>query len=133
MHADGLQLLRAAFLVAAAVDVGAFVGMLLPARFGAALRYLTPFDPGRVEFAYGMRYGAPLMAGWTVLLLWGLGNPFARRDLLIITIVPVLVGLMANDTAAARRGFLRPGPLWAVRALQIGLVVLFAVAYIGSR
>jgi hypothetical protein len=132
MHADGLQLLRAAFIVGAVVDAGAFVGMLLPARFGAGLRYLAPFDPRSVEFAYGMRYGAPLMAGWTALLLWGLGDPFARRDLLIITVVPVVIGLMTNDLVTARRGYLRRGPLWVVRALQIGLVLLFVAAYMGS-
>jgi hypothetical protein len=106
--------------------------MVLPDRFGAHLRYLAPFDPARPEFRYGMRYGAPLMAGWTVLLLWALGAPVARRDVLAITVVPVVIGVMLNDTAATRRGYLRRGPLWATRALQVGLITLFAVAYLGS-
>ena len=90
------------------------------------------FDPGRAELTYGMRYGAPLMVGWTVLLLWGLADPFPRRDLLLITVVPVVLGLMLNDTIAGRRGFLRSGPLWATRILQVAIVALFATAYVRS-
>ena len=108
------------------------VGMVFPNRFGGSLRYLAPFDPDRAELRYGMRYGAPLMAGWTVLLLWGLADPVARRSLLLITVVPVVLGLMLNDTVAARRGFLRSGPLWATRILQLGLIALFATAYLRS-
>jgi hypothetical protein len=131
MH-KGVELLRVAFIAGAVVDAGAAVGMVFPNRFGGSLRYLAPFDPDRVELRYGMRYGAPLMAGWTVLLLWGLADPVERRSLLLITVVPVVLGLMLNDTVAHGQGLLRSGPLWATRILQIGLIALFVTAYVSS-
>jgi hypothetical protein len=79
-----------------------------------------------------MRYGAPLMVGWTVLLIWACFDPLARRDVLLITVVPVVAGLMLNDFAARRRGEIRAGPVMAVRLLQLALIVLFLWAYLNS-
>jgi len=38
------------------------------------------------EFTYAMRYGAPLMVGWTGLLFWAERKPVERRDVLLITL-----------------------------------------------
>lgn len=124
------SLLIASYVAGAVVDAGAAVGMAFPDRFSAASRYLLPFDPSRAEFKYGMRYGVPLMIGWTVLLIWAAFEPAGRRDVLLITVVPVIAGLMLHDAQAIQRGQLRPKPVWAVRALQVGLVVLFLTAYV---
>jgi len=132
MHADGETLLRIAYLVGVVVDAGAAIGMAFPDRFGASLRYSPSFDVGRAEFRYGMQYGAPLMAGWTFLLAWAYFDPIARRDVLLITIVPVVVGLMLHDGRARRRGELRRGPVLAIRSLQVVLIALFATAYLTS-
>jgi hypothetical protein len=132
MHADGETLLRIAYLAGAVVDAGAAIGLAFPDRFGAKLRYSPPFDVGRAEFRYGMQYGAPLMAGWTVLLVWAFFDPIARRDVLLITIVPVVAGLMLHDGRARRRHELRRGPLVAIRSLQLVLIALFATAYLAS-
>lgn len=122
-------MLQVSYAVGALVDAAAAIGMTFPTRFGAAARYVAPFDFRRPELRYGMRYGAPLMAGWTVLLIWAMFDPLARRDILLITIVPVIAGLMANDIAAVRRGELRRGPALAIRSLQIVLIVLFGTSY----
>jgi hypothetical protein len=132
MGNDGEALVRAAFIVGAVVDAGAAIGMVVPGRFGARRRYLHPFDGSRPELAYGMRYGAPLMIGWTVLLLWGCWAPVERRALLLITVVPVIAGLMFNDWVAVTRGQLARGPARAIRTLQIGLIALFMAAYVAS-
>jgi hypothetical protein len=49
-----------------------------------------------VEYRYAMGIGASLMAGWTVLLIWGSLKPIERRDLLIITVFPVVTGIVAS-------------------------------------
>lgn len=77
-----------------------------------------------------MRYGVPLMVGWTLLLIWAAFDPAGRRDVLLITVAPVIAGLMLHDALAARSGQLRRGPVWAVRALQVALV---ALSLSGSR
>ena len=132
MLAESTALLRTAFIAGAVVDAGAAIGMAFPDRFGASLRYHPSFDLSRAEFRYGMRYGAPLMVGWTVLLIWACFDPIARRDVLLITIVPVVVGLMLHDAQARRRGELRRGPVLAIRSMQLVLTALFAAAYIAS-
>ena len=132
MLADSATLLRTAFIAGAVVDAGAAIGMAFPDRFGASLRYNPPFDLGRAEFRYGMRYGAPLMVGWTVLLIWACFDPIARRDVLLITIAPVVAGLMLHDAQALRRGELRRGPVLAIRSMQLVLTALFAAAYVAS-
>jgi phosphatidylserine synthase len=103
--------------------------MAFPDRFGAARRYVWPFDPSRPEFRYGMRYGVPLMVGWTVLLIWAAFEPTTRRGVLLITVVPVIAGLMLHDANGVRCGELQRRPGWAVRALQLALVALFLSAY----
>jgi hypothetical protein len=123
------DLLRLSYRVGAAVDALAFVGMALPDRFGASARFVPPFDVRRPEFRYGMRYGAPLMAGWTVLLLWADRKPVERRGVLPITAAPVIAGLMTHDAQAVRRGEARRLPVAATRALQLGLLGLFGASY----
>jgi hypothetical protein len=124
------SLVIASFLAGAAFDVVAAVSMAFPDRLSAASRYLLPFDPTRPEFKYGMRYGVPLMVGWTVLLVWAAFDPSGRRDILLITVVPVLAGLMLHDERAVRAGQLTRGPAWAIRTVQLAFVALYLGAYL---
>jgi hypothetical protein len=124
------SLVIASFVAGAVFDVVAAVAMAFPDRFSAARRYLLPFDPSRPEFKYGIRYGVPLMVGWTVLLIWAAFDPVGRRDVFLITVVPVLAGLMLHDARAVRAGQLSRGPAWAVRTLQLAFVALYLGAYL---
>ncbi len=45
------------------------------------------------DFEYGLRFGAPLMIGWTVLLFWADRDPLARKDILPLTLI-VVAGYM---------------------------------------
>lgn len=88
------------------------------------------FDRSGAELGYGLRAGAPLMAGWTVLLLWADRRPVERKDVVAITAVPVIVGLMANDAWAVRKGLVEARSVLPVRTLQSGLLALFAASYL---
>lgn len=123
-------LLVVAFWVGAAVDLGAAMLMIWPWAVAPESKYDASFDYRNAGFSYGMVYGAPLMLGWTVLLLWGALSPVERRDILLITIVPVIVGLMIVDAVASRQNILRPGMAWATRLLQVLLIALFITAYL---
>ena len=96
--------LRRSYRASALVDALAAVGMFAPALFGPTLQFKEGFRSDRPEFVYALRTGAPLMAGWTVLLLWADRKPLARRGVLPITIAPVIAGLMANHAHAVRMG-----------------------------
>ena len=52
-----------------------------------------------------MGMGASLMFGWTVLLLWADQKPLERKAVLLITLLPVVLGLALNEIIAVRAGF----------------------------
>jgi hypothetical protein len=118
-------LLRIAFLVGAITDGLAIIPML-SRRVSSALFGGDPARP-RPEYRYAMGLGASLMAGWTVLLLWGAVRPIERRDLLLITVFPVLTGIVIATAVAVRRGVVlrrRITPLW----IHLGIVSAFYIA-----
>ena len=119
--------LRIAYWVGAIVDAAAGVQMLSPRLF-AFMMGLKDFRPG-AEYAYAMGMGAALMFGWTALLLWADRAPLARRDVLALTVFPVIAGLALNEAVAVCSGFLSPlrvAPIWA---LQLGLAALFLTTW----
>ena len=126
---DAIRWLRRSYRAGALVDAAAAVGMVAPRLYGPTLRFERPFRRERPEFAYALRVGAPLMAGWTALLLWADRRPLERRAVLPLTVVPVITGLMANDAHAVSAGYLSASGVRLVRELQLSLVALFAYSY----
>jgi hypothetical protein len=123
-------LLQVAFLIGAVTDGLAIIPMLSN-RVGVAL---FGGDVSRVsaEYRYAMGIGASLMAGWTVLLLWGAANPIARRDVLLLTVFPVVTGITFATVIAARRGVVllsRVIPLWIHLAV---VSLLYIIVYVIS-
>ena len=125
--------LRRSYRLGALVDALAAVGMAVPRLYGPTLRFEAGFDRAGQEFSYAIRAGAPLMAGWTVLLLWADRRPLERRGVLPITVAPVIAGLMANDAHAVRVGQLSGRSVAPVRALQLALVGLFSYSTARAR
>ncbi len=123
-------ILRISFLVGAVTDGLAIIPMAFP-RIGSAL---FGGDVSRLgaEYRYAMGIGASLMAGWTALLIWGAINPMERRDILILTLFPVVAGIIAATIAAVRNRVVllsRVIPLW----IHLGfLSILFVVSYVLS-
>jgi hypothetical protein len=115
------------------VDALAAIGMTIPRLYGPTLRFDRRFRRTSPEFAYAMRSGAPLMAGWTLLLLWADRRPLERRGVLPITVVPVIAGLMANDAHTVRAGRLAGASVVPVRILQLALVGLFGYSAVKAR
>ena len=117
-------LLRIAFLVGAVTD-GLAVIPMLSRRIGATL-FGGDAARANLEYRFAMGIGAALMAGWTLLLLWGAASPIARRDILLLTVFPVIAGIVLATVVAARRGLIsvsRTIPLW----IHLGVVSLFYI------
>ena len=117
-------LLQIAFLVGAVTD-GLAVIPMLSRRIGAAL-FKGDSSRSNPESRFAWGVGAALMAGWTLLLLWGAANPLARRDILLLTVFPVIAGIVLATVIAARRGLVsvsRLIPLW----IHLGAVSLFYI------
>jgi hypothetical protein len=118
---------RIACIAGAVTDAGAAVQMLSRRVFEFAYRPNT--FPAWADYAFAMRMGASLMVGWTALLVWTALRPIERRGVLLLTVVPVIVGLVTNEIVAVANGFLPVGPLIPIWTLQIVLSALFLFSY----
>lgn len=102
--------------------------MLCP-RF-AHLLWGLPDQSGTYQFAMG--YGASLMFGWTILLLWAYRRPLERRAVAAFTAV-VIAGLIGAEVCAVHAGVVvarRMAPTWLLQAV---LLALFAAAFYYGR
>lgn len=121
-----VRLLRLAFLAGAVTDAGALVPMLFPSM----ARLLWGFEHPSGSYVFAMGYGASLMLGWTLLLLWAYQRPLERRVVALLTLV-VIVGLVVTEIVVVTRGDLDPLrmiPTWVIQAMLVGL---FGKAYFG--
>lgn len=118
------RLLRRAFLLGAITDGFALIPMLFPAAAGLLWGFHDPSGPYR----FAMGYGASLMLGWTVLLLWAYQRPLERRFVAALTVL-VIYGLLATEVAAVWSGHLAAWRMLPTWCLQAVLLVLFASAY----
>ena len=128
MKEPGDGLLRTAFLAGAITDAGALVPLLSP-RFADLLWGLHD-QSGSYRFAMG--YGASLMLGWTLLLLWAYRRPTERRAVAAFTMV-VIVGLIVAEVCAVQAGIVTAGRLAPTWVLQFALLALFAAAFYSGR
>ena len=118
------HLLRIAFLAGAVTDTGALLPMLFP-QFA---RLLWGFRDLSGSYQFAMGYGASLMFGWTVLLVWACRRPRERRFVAALTAL-VILGLVLTEAVAVYSGVLearRMAPTWFLQAF---LLVLFSQAY----
>jgi hypothetical protein len=128
---SAIRWLRRSYRVGAVVDGLATIGMIFPGPLWTS-GFRAPFDRNREELTYGMRAGGAVMAGWTLLLLWADRDPIRRKGVLPLTCMVVL-GLMANDAAAAHAGEVRNSSLTSTRALQAALLGLFTTSYLRAH
>jgi len=84
-------------------------------------------------FGIGLRRAVPLMAGWTVLLLWAYRKPVERKDVLPITACPVVVGYIAYVIYATFAGFISLGQMVSSLVVEALFAALFVVGYLNAR
>ncbi len=126
-----ILLLRVSYWLGAFIDTLVGFAMVFP-QFFAAMEGFGSFDPGP-DYVFAMGIGASLMFGWTVLLLWADRRPVERRDILLITIFPVIVGIYANRISGLVSGFVNlQGSLISLIVPPV-LIVLLLGSYLYSR
>jgi hypothetical protein len=109
--------LRASYIAGAVAD--GFAGILL----------LVPGRMGETEFRYPMGLGASLMFGWAALLLWADRRPLERKGVLLLTIFPVITGLVATGIWAAASGHFSVPRILPTSALGVVLIGLLGFSY----
>ena len=113
--------LRISYIAGAVADGLIGVLMLLPVRMG------------ETEFRYPMGLGASLMFGWTGLLLWASRRPLERKGVLLLTICPVISGLVASGIWAVAAGHFPPRKIAPSTILGLALILLMGISYAKAR
>ncbi|MFI5323209.1 MAG: hypothetical protein ACHQ6U_06700 [Thermodesulfobacteriota bacterium] len=124
MNSSAERFLRIAFLAGAVTDACALLPMLFP-RFASLLWGFRDYS-GNSRFAMG--YGASLMLGWTLLLLWAYRRPFERSFVAPLTAL-VILGLILTEAVAVHSGVLEARRMVLTWFLQAFLLLFFALAY----
>ena len=119
--------LRISYWLGAVLD-GFMVLPMLCHRIGGIIFGIDNFNPGN-DFKYAMMVGASLMLGWTVLLIWADRKPVERKGVIMITVIPVLIGLILAGVFAVSSGLIRIEkmiPTWIIQSI---LLILFCYSY----
>ncbi|MBN1120823.1 MAG: hypothetical protein JXJ17_07065 [Anaerolineae bacterium] len=103
--------------------------MLFPERFKAFNNIDRDLS---ADFGYGLRYGAPLMIGWTVLLSWADRKPMERKDILPITLV-VVAGLVIFEVYSITAGYTTLISTIPTLVLQTAMSGMFVFSYLNAK
>jgi len=122
-----ILLLRISYWLGAILDFLTIIPML-NAKVGAAMFGIANFNPGN-DYRYAMGVGASLMLGWTFLLIWADRKPLERKGVLILTICPVMLGLIASGTYAVISNLVSINYMLPVLIFQIFIITFFAYSY----
>ena len=113
--------LRTSYRAGAAVDAAIGILMLVPSRMG------------ETEFRYPMGLAAALMFGWTVLLVWADRKPVERKGILVITVFPVITGLVLSGVYGVASGLLPAAKIIPSVVVGVMLAILMLYSYVNAR
>ncbi len=111
--------------------VSYWVGVLVDTI--AALRMLFPQLADGVEYRYAMSIGAALMLGWVFLLIWADRRPIERKGVLLLTVFPVITGIILAEIYAYVSGFMEFERVLPTIVVLLGLSVLLTFSYWNAR
>ena len=126
MH-NKVILLRISYWFGAVLDGFMVIPMLFPGIAGVMFG-IDNFNPGN-DYKYAMMVSASLMLGWTVLLIWADRKPVERKGVIMITVIPVVVGLILAGTFAVYCGLIKIEKMIPTWIIQSVLLILFCYSY----
>ncbi len=99
----------------------------------AALRMMFPQLASGVEYRYAMGLGASLVLGWALLLIWADRKPVERKGVLLLTVFPVITGIIIAELYAYFAGFMELESVLPTVVFLLALSALMAVSYLRAR
>jgi hypothetical protein len=120
--------LRICYWIGAIVDGFVAIAWLFP-DFWASFSNFSQHLPG-IELSFAMWQGAALMFGWTALLIWADRKPVERKGILLITIFPVIFGLMLANILSVTLGLRTFEATAPILILQSILAAIFITGYV---
>ena len=126
-----IRWLRISYWAGAIIDGLAAISMLATAIFGVGGR-LSGFSPG-AEYRYAMGLGGSLMVGWTALLIWADRKPLERKGVLLLTVFPVITGIVLTGITAVLAGLVPLFKMLPGIIVPAVVGVLMTFTYLGAR
>ena len=123
--------LRISYRMGAVLDLFAALQMISPDLFAMSYK-ISDFSPG-LDWYYASGRGASLMLGWACLLLWADRKPMERKGVLLLTLFPVLLGLMISGLWAVQSHFVAVSAMALTWAMQGLIAALFGFSYFNAR
>ena len=81
---------------------------------------------------FAMRFGAALMGGWTLFLIWASFKPLERRMAAPMTVL-VVIGLIIAEILAIQSGVLSFGRALTSLIIQALILAVYSFVYVVSR
>jgi len=126
-------LLRIAYWVGAIMDALVGFNMILATIIGNISPFVpTPFIGGN-SYQFAMGFCASFMIAWTVLLIWADKKPVARKDILIITAIPVVGGFTLVEFFGLYLQTVTLIELIPMLVIRSALIMLMVGSYIWAR
>ncbi len=123
-----LGIVKLAYWTGIVIDAVAAILLMSPALAAELFRWSTYQPSAGLNSIAG--YAASLMWGWTFLLFWAQRKPVERRGVLLLTLFPVLAGLILNKILDVRAGLTDWLPAGLIQPI---LVILFLSAYFSAQ
>lgn len=115
-----LIFIRFTYWYGALLDFLVFLDMIMSIIFEFSLT--MPNVSTEISYKYQTGTGAFLMLGWIFLLIWADRKPIQRKDILLLTAIPVVIGIMIINLLYTLFWF-----------LSVITLIIFLVAYWMAR
>ena len=99
----------------------------------ATLRMLFPKIAYGVEYRYALGLGASLMLGWTFLLVWADRKPLERKGVLLLTVFPVITGILLAEIYSVTKGLITFEKMLPTGIFLLVLIALFLFSYLNAK
>ena len=130
-ESERIKFLRISYWVGAIFDALVIIPMLSPQVASVAFG-IPNSNPGN-DYGYAMSIAAALMLGWVFLLIWADRKPIERRGVLLLTIFPVVTGLIISGVYAVTSTLISVDKMLPTWIMQGGLVLLFGFSYLNAN
>ncbi|OHD56832.1 MAG: hypothetical protein A2Y33_12750 [Spirochaetes bacterium GWF1_51_8] len=121
--------IRIAFIWGIVADAVMTVLLSFPGLFIVSNNLNAAADPG---FTFALLNSAPLMLGWTLVLIWGAIKPIERIGILLC-LIPLLIYYMAVNIIGLTLGVCRLENTILLLVLQASLLVFMVLGYVFGR
>ena len=125
---NGTKTLKLAYMLGSITDFVVFLMMVFP-QFASAFWGIEGFTE---QYYFAMGLGAPVMLGWSLLLLWAYKKPVERRTIAPLTILAI-IGIAMTSIIMVTRGLFTFTGMLPSFIIQAILLVIFSYGYITTK